>query len=240
MRIAKQDAVARAIRKRPGIEDANVIYDVTKPGGFSEKVAKAIAYVKPVGSTQLDEAMVIDIRLDVVGAYAELKPENVTVSDLNGHTWRGSVGSADEIKYASLKHSHEEEIRTKPSRVAEIPATRPSDPAVDWNAWSQGAWNWAVRSWKTLAGIGFALVCLLVLRSMVWAKPAETDEPAITTVFETAADAAPAKTAKVAPPHWRRDTGVADRPLREELSELVEEDPETAANILRNWIGQVS
>ena len=37
-----------------------------------------------------------------------------------------------------------------------------------------------------------------------------------------------------------RSRAVADRPLREELSELVEEDPETAANILRNWIGQVS
>ena len=50
----------------------------------------------------------------------------------------------------------------------------------------------------------------------------------------------PATPAKVAPPHWRRARRAADRPLREELSELVEEDPETAANILRKWIGQVS
>ena len=42
------------------------------------------------------------------------------------------------------------------------------------------------------------------------------------------------------PPHWRRDPGAVDRSLREELSELVEADPETAANILRNWIGQMS
>ena len=117
----------------------------------------------------------------------------------------------------------------------EIAATPPSAPAWGWNAW-----NWAVQSWKTLAGVGFALVCLLVLRSMVWSKPAEADEPAMSTVSEPAADAAPAKTATVAPPHWRRDAGAADRSLREELSELVEEDPETAANILRNWIGQVS
>ena len=332
MRIAKQHAVASAIKSRPGIEDANVIYDVSKPGGFKEKVATAIAYVKPAGSTHLDEAMVIDIRNDVVGAYAELKPENVTVSDLHGRTWCGSVGSADEIRYRSLKRACEQELKAKilgvlshfPSvsvelnveldraastptsaRVSvgvpisyfkkvwqernsvepgqaektpdpaaldqirveesaniqqcvatllpraktaaspanmvtvtayqEIPAAPPSAPALGWNIRS-----WVVQSWKILAGIGFAIVCLLVLRSMVWAKPAETDELATVTVSELAVDVAPAKTARVASPHWRRDAAVADRSLREELSELVEEDPETAANILRNWIGQVS
>ena len=91
--------MADAIRSRPGIEDASVIYDETKTNGFQPKVAKAVVYVWPEGSSQLDEATVIDIRNDVVGAYAELKPENVTVSDLNGHTWRGNVGSADEITY---------------------------------------------------------------------------------------------------------------------------------------------
>jgi len=413
MRIAKQHAVAGAIKKRPGIEDANVIYDVSKPGGFKEKVATAIAYVRPTGSNQLDEAMVIDIRNDVVGAYAELKPENVTVSDLNGRTWRGSVGSADEIRYRSLKRACEQELKAKilrvlsyipnvsvelnveldreqaaranpadlaanpaanqqggilaptgnqdrrhgrpeasaqPSNVArvldsllggssgeskpslpqpaapaaeqqvereslaltptsarvsvgvpisyfkkvwrernpvepghaektpdpaaldqirieesaniqrcvapllprakgaasladtvtvtayqEVPATPPSAPALSWNAW-----NWVVQSWETFAWIGFALVCLLVLRSLVWTKPTEADEPAISTVSEPVAAASPAKIATVAPPHWRRDAGVADRSLREEISNLVEEDPETAANILRNWIGQVS
>lgn len=403
-KIAKQEAVASAIRSRPGIEDASVIYDENKTNGFQAKVAKAVAYVWPVGSNQLDEATVIDIRNDVVGAYAELKPENVTVSDLNSHAWSGSVGSADEIRYRSTKRDYEQGLKTKilgvlhipgvsvelnvefdhgqvvrttpaipaanqpnglgarpanqdnrsgrpeasaqlsnvtavldavlsgssgeskktsepaapaaeqqveregvaltpisarvsvgvplsyfnkiwqqqnpvepghaektPDRAAldqiriqesaniqrcvapllprtkdatsltdmvtvtayqEIPTTLPSEANLGWIAWS-----WAVQSWKILAGIGFALVCLLVLRSMVRAKPADADEPATSIIIDPAPDAA-TKKAAVAPPHWRRDVGVADRSLREELSELVEEDPDRAANILRNWIGQ--
>ena len=75
-------------------------------------------------------------------------------------------------------------------------------------------------------------------RSFGPSRPKPTSRRA--TVSEPAADATPAKPAKVAPPHWRRDRGPPTGSLREELSELVEDDPETAANILRNWIGQVS
>jgi flagellar biosynthesis/type III secretory pathway M-ring protein FliF/YscJ len=329
MRIAKQHAVASAIKLRPGIEDASILYDVSKPSGFNAKVATAIAYIKPVGSGQLDEAMVIDIRNDVVGAYAELKPENVTVSDLNGRAWSGNVGSAEEIRYGSLKRRCEQELKAKivgvlghvpnvtvelnadfdraalaptsarvsigvptsyfkqvwqqrnpvepghaekapdqgvldqirieesaniqqcvatllprPRNAAspanlvtvtgyqEMPATPPVAPAWDWSAWSG-----AMPSWKIPIGIGFALVCLVVLRSMIWAKPAETDEPAISTHSASSADKSPTKMA-TPPPHWRQHAGGVDRSLREELSELVEADPEAAANILRNWIGQ--
>ena len=94
-----------------------------------------------------------------------------------------------------------------------------------------------MQSWKIPIGIGFALVCLLVLRSMVWSKPAEADETAIATHSAASADKSPTKMATPAP-HWRQHAGAVDRSLREELSELVETDPETAANILRNWIGQ--
>ena len=48
--IAKQTQVADAIRSRPGIEDASVIYDETKTSGFQPKVAKAVVYVWPEGS----------------------------------------------------------------------------------------------------------------------------------------------------------------------------------------------
>ena len=124
IKIAKQEAVAEAIRSRPGIEDASVIYDVEQDQRISAKVATAVAYVWPVGSNQLDEATVIDIRNDVVGAYAELKPENVTVSDLNGRTWRGSVGSADEIRYRSLKRTCEQELKAKILGVCTFPTSR--------------------------------------------------------------------------------------------------------------------
>ncbi len=324
--------MASAIKLRPGIEDASVVYDVSKPGGFKPKVATAIAYVKPVGSTQLDEAMVIDIRNDVVGAYAELKPENVTVSDLNGHAWSGSVGSADELRYGSLKRSCEQDLKAKILRVlGRIPdvtvelnvdfdraALAPTSARVSirvptsyfGNVWRQrnpvepghaektpdeaalhqicseesanirqcvatllprangaarsanvvtvtayqelpptpppvlagggNAWSWAVKLWRIPVAVAFGIVCLLVLRSMVRSRATESAEPASPTVSALPTGKPPAKTAAVAPPHWRQRPAPVDRSLREELSELVETDPEAAANILRNWIGQTS
>jgi flagellar biosynthesis/type III secretory pathway M-ring protein FliF/YscJ len=236
--IAKQTQVADAIRSRSGIEDASVIYDETKAGGFQPKVAKAVVYVWPEGSSQLDEAAVIDIRNDVVGAYAELKPENVTVSDLNGHTWRGNVGSADEIRYRALMSARRQQPRAGSPLISEARAVATAGPAADWSEWSRKAWQWAQQWWKPLAGVGFALVCLLVLRSMIGAKTTEAEPAAAATASASPADK-PAVKAALPPPHWRRDFGV-DRSLREELSELVEADPETAANILSNWIGQTS
>ena len=100
--------------------------------------------------------------------------------------------------------------------------------------------NWAAQSWQTLAAAGITLVCLLGLWLIARAKPAKADEPAMPVAAEPPTDASPPTPAKVAAPHWRRHTRAADRPLREELSKLVEDDPETAANILRKWIGQVS
>jgi flagellar biosynthesis/type III secretory pathway M-ring protein FliF/YscJ len=328
-RIAKQEAVASAIRSRRGIEDASVIYDENKSNGFQPKVAKAVVYVWPVGSNELDEATVIDIRNAVVGAYVELKPEDVTVSDLNGRTWRGSVGSADEIRYGSLKRSCEQELRAKivhvlghvpnvtvelnldldraaltptsarvsigvptsyfktvwqqrnavepghaertpdaaaldqirveesaniqqsvatllprvngtasPANVVtltayqEMPAVSPTA-----SAWGWDAWIWAVQSWKALAGVAGALVFLFVLRWIAGSKPAEVNEP---TLSAPPTDKPAATTATLSPPHWRHHAGAVDRSLREEISGLVEADPDTAASILRNWIGQTS
>ena len=68
MRIAKQDELAQAICKMPGIESAYVLYDVdNKPGGFHEKVITATALVKPAGNNPLDEARVSAIRKMVAG-----------------------------------------------------------------------------------------------------------------------------------------------------------------------------
>ncbi len=234
--IAKQKQIADAIRSRPGIEDASVIYDETKTNGFQPKVAKAVVYVWPEGSSQLDEAAVIDIRNAVAGTYAELKPENVTVWDLNGHTWRGNAGSAEEIAYRALLASRRQQPKARSPQLSETPAVATADSAADWSVGSRKAGQWALLWWKPLAGVGFALVCLLMLRSLVGSKTAEA-EPAAA-VSTSPADKSAVK-ATLPPPHWRRDARI-DHSLREELSELVEADPEAAANILRNWIGQTS
>ena len=139
----------------------------------------------------------------------------------------------------------------------ELPTAAP--PAADP---MQIALDWLARWWKPLAWIGVGLVVLLALRSIVRDKPAKiaepAEQPAIDKIDETVEEPETEQPGKMSPPHWpQRKTVVAkdkdhatpsphsppsaaDRPLREELSMLVENDPEAAAEILRNWIGHVS
>ena len=88
--------------------------------------------------------------------------------------------------------------------------------------------------------IGLGLVSLLVLRSMVRAAPGGARKRAvqIRVAAEPEADAGESPES-VAARRLRRFTGSGPS-LRDELSELVQEDPDAAANILRSWIGQVT
>lgn len=113
---ARQKELALMIRSMCGIENAYVLYDVdNKPGLYREKVVTATAGVKPLGSGQLEEARVRAIRHLLAGAIAGLKPENVTVADLNGRTWYGSTDDAvaEENLYVSLKRTYEQDLKTK-------------------------------------------------------------------------------------------------------------------------------
>jgi flagellar M-ring protein FliF len=116
-KIAKQRALAMFIRSMKGIENAYVLYDVdTKSGLNREKLITATASVKPVGSSQLEEARVSAIRHVVASAIAGLKPENVTVSDLNGRTWYANPdedGGGEEDLYVSRKRMQEQDLRAK-------------------------------------------------------------------------------------------------------------------------------
>ena len=93
-----------------------MLYDIDKPGGFKDKVITATACVKPAGSEQLDDGRVSAIRHLVAGAIAGLKPQNVTVSDLNGRTWYGNPedgGDAGNNLYISLKRVYEQDFKAK-------------------------------------------------------------------------------------------------------------------------------
>jgi flagellar M-ring protein FliF len=100
---------------------------------------------------------------------------------------------------------------------------------------------WLSHYWSTLGLIGLGLVSLVVLRSMVRAVPG-TAEPAAVQQMRVAAEpeARPAESPEsVAARRLRRLTSGGPS-LRDELSDLVKEDPDAAANILRSWIGQVT
>jgi flagellar biosynthesis/type III secretory pathway M-ring protein FliF/YscJ len=116
MKIARQDVLSQMIRSMSGIESAYVLYDIdTKPGFNKDKVITATASVKPVGTEQIDEARVASIRHLVAGAIANLKPENVTVCDLNGRTWYGKLdeSGANGNYYVSQQRIVEQNLKAK-------------------------------------------------------------------------------------------------------------------------------
>ena len=122
-KVALQEDLAKAIGEMPGIVHASVFYDVdNKPGFNKEKVITAIAFVKPAGAGQLSESQVSAIRQAVGGgAIAGLKPENVTISDLNGgRTWyanaEDSGGGGAENLYLAVQRSYEQELRSQDSQ----------------------------------------------------------------------------------------------------------------------------
>ncbi len=349
MKIVKQTEMSLAINAMPGIERAYVLYDIdNKPGGFNEKVITATANVKPVGDGQLDEARVSAIRHSICGAIAGLKPENVTVSDLNGPTWYGNIDESagtEENLRLSLKRTYEQDLKAKilnalcliPNVAVEVSVTidrgqtnRPADQAHGGMAPTQArvsigvpggyykkvwrqcnaddaqrsrqtptaaeldritaeesakiqrhvaqllpaaadttspadsvtvttfqdvpdkeqqatglgriALNWISQQWIALGWIALGLAGLLALRSIVRAgvgaaRAADADKTA-TRLVGAARSNAPSS--HIPPPHWRRPAKPAETPLHEELSQLVENDPEKAASILRHWIGQVN
>jgi flagellar M-ring protein FliF len=119
IKYALQTVLADQISEMPGIEHASVLYDVDRPGFNKEKVATAIAFVKSVGNTQLNEAQVAAIRQAVGGgAVAGLKPENVTVADLSGgRTWYANAeaggSGGEENVYLAVQRHYEQDLRAK-------------------------------------------------------------------------------------------------------------------------------
>ncbi|MGQ9575374.1 MAG: hypothetical protein ACUVUC_08650 [Thermoguttaceae bacterium] len=104
--------------------------------------------------------------------------------------------------------------------------------------------GWLAEHWSTLGLIGLALVSLFMLRSMLRAVPPAVESSPLAAAVASAAS--PEAAAKEAKPEetpiqrrLRRLSGSGPT-LRDELSQMVAEDPEAASNILRTWIGNVS
>ena len=106
--------------------------------------------------------------------------------------------------------------------------------------------TWLAENWQTLAMIGVGLMALLMLRSMI-RSPAVLPRPAAShaephtgprlAVMESDSDpreeAEPEKVLK-------RRFQSSGPDLRAELQEIVKENPDAAANILRSWIGEAA
>jgi flagellar M-ring protein FliF len=125
MKNARQKELALIIRSWLDIDSAAVQFDATKSSGFSRKQEfTAMVAVRPSGSSELDEERVRGIRHLVSSAIAGLKPENVTVSDLNaGRSYpgesAGAYGSENNI-YAAAKRHHERILYEKVRDVLSV------------------------------------------------------------------------------------------------------------------------
>ncbi len=195
--------------------------------------------VKPVGKTRLDEARVSAIRHLVSGAIAGLKPENVTVSDGNGSTWHGKLektasdaGHAEQSPVTNRKPDEATEPREASHGRNE---SRRESPATE----AAAETPWIASLWGKIGLIVLGAVGLLVLWSLVRGASAGNKRTAALHSAYDEETSARSSASVVPAPHWK-PAETADRSVREELSQLVDDDPDAAANILRNWIGQAS
>jgi flagellar M-ring protein FliF len=109
------------------------------------------------------------------------------------------------------------------------------------------ALDWLAQSWSTVAMIGLGLVSLLMLKSFVKSIPAPGQAPSVLQNRIAGEDsdsdedgaAAAGDPAKPKTRTLQRRLGTGAN-LREELIDMVKEDPDAAANVLRNWIGNVT
>jgi flagellar M-ring protein FliF len=118
-KIAIQNELSLIISHMQGIESAAVMYDSQESVAFGEKkMTTASVNVKPQGSSQLPENQVRMIRASVSSAIAGLKPESVTIIDLNGRTYAGGgseggmLGGADD-PYRARKSMYEKDWAEK-------------------------------------------------------------------------------------------------------------------------------
>lgn len=248
MKVAKQEMLAQAIGKIRGIESAWVEYDIAaRSDPFKPKTITATVMVQPAASGRLDAALASSIREMVAHAIAGLKPENVAVTDLTaGHTWSGAIepshgddtAKPEHAAVAPLPPGDDAKQASEPVTIAAAPDATP----LEWSMpeLRDEVLNVLRKEWRAVAAVALGLVVLMTLRSMVRTRPVAADANRSESTAEQATDDAMADAgeAVVPTPHAKRFHSPG-APLREELSALVEEDPDAAANVLRSWIGQV-
>jgi flagellar M-ring protein FliF len=132
--------------------------------------------------------------------------------------------------------------RVKVVPFVDIPLPVPSAPST-----TEIATSWFAANWQTLAMLGVALFGLFFLRGMI--------QSAQTTAMESAAasqlDVQRAADLDSDDDDEEEETdefgnslrgrfNTAGRSLRDELTELVREDPDAAASVLQNWISEAA
>ena len=144
----------------------------------------------------------------------------------------------ERIKEALLPFVKPPEGVTADSLVSVVTFTPISGVEIPEPGFADRMFAWLGTYWSTLGMIGLSLMSLLWLRAMVNAAPqaptqGTTAAPALMPAAEddyVGEQATPAARLKRTLSHGPS--------LRDELADIVREDPDAAANILRTWIGK--
>jgi flagellar M-ring protein FliF len=116
--------------------------------------------------------------------------------------------------------------------VAELPKPSTTDHAMVW-----------LTDHASSIGIGvLGLMSLMMVRSIVRSVPAPiaSEGPAMELSAPAESEQADEENEQPAAPRLRRRRGKGGPSLRDELVEIVREDPDAAANILKSWIGSTN
>ncbi|HWB10033.1 MAG TPA: flagellar M-ring protein FliF C-terminal domain-containing protein [Pirellulales bacterium] len=121
----------------------------------------------------------------------------------------------------------------------QLPAEAISAPGM-----GEIGFDWLLANWSGVGMTGLAVVSLVMLRSMVRSPPIQTSTPELPLPPAPPANESEVKkeetdAAQKGAGRLKRRLG-SGQSLRDELAEMVREDPDTAANILRTWIGSAS
>jgi flagellar M-ring protein FliF len=116
------------------------------------------------------------------------------------------------------------------------------NPAIAPPSFASTATSWLSRYWSTLGMLGVAMFSLLVLRSVVGGKlgdtggaPAAAGQSLTLHTDESTPNGAAADDAENERPRLRLKKGSS---IKDDLVEIVREDPDAAADILRSWIAK--
>ena len=115
-------------------------------------------------------------------------------------------------------------------------------PEVEPPSFATTAQYWFTNNWQNLGLGGLGLLSLLMLRSMVKSNvPAPaTSSVALPAAPKKAADEPVQDEPAPEPIILQRRQHPAGGSLRDELTAMVKEDPDAAANVLRTWIGDAA
>jgi flagellar M-ring protein FliF len=210
----------------PGVESQTIMRQGFTPKEVLATVMIPTKYFESVWTKQNPDAAEAPKAADLKGIESEVITK---VQDM-----------VEQLLMQTADQARDTRKRVKVVALDTLPA-----PAIVPPSMASKALAWSGRYWNTVAMLGVAMFSLMVLRSVVKNAPAPSATP------QTAA-AAPALTLTSEEPAGRGDTPAGEEPaddrprlrlkkgttVKDDLVEIVREDPDAAADILRSWIGK--